>query len=31
MECGFNLNEGDCGCTDDDIDPRLAVLGELLE
>lgn len=31
MECGSNLNEGDCGCVDDDVDPRLAILGELLE
>jgi uncharacterized protein len=30
-ECGANLNEGDCGCRDQDIDPRLAVLKKLLE
>ena len=29
--CGKNLNEGDCGCEDDDIDPRLAKLKELLD
>ena len=31
MVCGFNLNEGDCGCVEDDIDPRLALLGQLLD
>lgn len=30
QECGQNLNEGDCGCQDDDIDPRLKILGSLL-
>ena len=30
QECGQNLNEGDCGCQDDDIDPRFAKLRELL-
>jgi uncharacterized protein len=30
MECGQNLNEADCGCEVDDIDPRLAKLSELL-
>lgn len=30
LECGQNLNEGDCGCQDDDVDPRLAVLRNLL-
>jgi uncharacterized protein len=30
MECGQNLNEADCGCEVDDIDPRLAKLRELL-
>jgi len=29
--CGQNLNEGDCGCEDDEIDPRLAALKELLD
>ena len=31
IECGQNLNEGDCGCENDDIDPRLAQLRTLLE
>ncbi|MCB9420689.1 MAG: DUF177 domain-containing protein [Ardenticatenaceae bacterium] len=31
MECGQNLNEGDCNCQDDDIDPRMAKLRSLLE
>lgn len=26
MECGANLNLGDCGCPEDDIDPRFANL-----
>lgn len=29
-KCGKNLNEGPCGCGED-LDPRLAVLGQLLE
>ncbi len=29
--CGKNLNEGDCGCKNDDTDPRLAVLKDLLK
>lgn len=29
--CGANLNEGDCGCEDDEGDPRLAALRELLD
>lgn len=29
--CGANLNEGDCGCERDDIDPRMAVLKKLLD
>ena len=28
--CGKNLNDGPCGCTAE-TDPRLAVLGQLLE
>ena len=28
--CGKDLNEGDCGCEREDVDPRLAVLKELL-
>ncbi len=31
MECGQNLNLGDCGCVTDDIDPRLAILRQLLD
>jgi uncharacterized protein len=31
QECGQNLNEGDCDCQDDDIDPRLAKLRQLLD
>ena len=30
QECGANLNEGDCGCDDEVIDPRLAALQQLL-
>lgn len=30
MTCGTDLNEGDCGCKPE-IDPRLAVLSQLLE
>ncbi len=29
-KCGKNLNEGDCGCSKDAIDPRLEALRELL-
>jgi uncharacterized protein len=31
MECGHNLNLGDCGCEEEDIDPRLSVLKQLLD
>ena len=31
ISCGQNLNESDCGCVDDDIDPRLAALKALLD
>ena len=31
QECGVNLNEKECGCVFDEIDPRLAKLKELLE
>lgn len=31
MECGHNLNFGDCGCVEEDIDPRLSVLKQLLD
>ncbi len=30
-QCGANLNEGPCSCPTDRIDPRLAVLGDLLK
>lgn len=30
-KCGRNLNEGNCGCVDEEIDPRLGVLKELLK
>ena len=30
IECGQNLNEGDCGCESDPIDPRLSALQQLL-
>ena len=29
--CGRDLNEGDCGCAKKTVDPRLAVLGKLLD
>lgn len=29
--CGVNLNERDCVCAEPDVDPRLAVLGRLLQ
>lgn len=31
QKCGQNWNEGSCECTLDEIDPRLAVLKQLLE
>lgn len=31
MDCGTNLNETDCDCVNDDIDPRFAVLKTLLQ
>ncbi len=31
MHCGADLNEAPCNCKDDDIDPRLAGLAELLQ
>ncbi|MCO5184593.1 MAG: DUF177 domain-containing protein [Anaerolineae bacterium] len=31
VECGQNLNEFDCGCQDDTIDPRLAGLKDFLD
>ena len=30
-KCGKNRNEGDCGCTTKEIDPRLAVLKKFLD
>ncbi len=30
LKCGKNLNEGECECKSDDIDPRLAKLRDLL-
>ena len=30
-KCGKNQNEGDCGCTTKEIDPRLAVLAKFLD
>jgi len=30
MNCGKNLNEGPCDCSDESIDPRLAALKALL-
>ena len=29
--CGANLNDGDCGCTKETGDPRLAVLKQLIQ
>lgn len=29
--CGKDLNRGECRCSGEDVDPRLAVLGELLK
>ncbi|HZQ07047.1 MAG TPA: DUF177 domain-containing protein [Anaerolineae bacterium] len=29
--CGQNWNEGDCDCTDEELDPRFAVLRKLLD
>jgi uncharacterized protein len=31
QRCGKNLNEGECGCTKKDIDPRLAPLQAILD
>lgn len=30
-KCGKNLNMGDCGCPDDEIDPRWAALAEIMK
>ncbi len=29
--CGQDLNQGDCGCPEDDIDPRFSILQKLLD
>lgn len=31
QKCGHDLNESDCGCKNDEIDPRFEVLKSLLE
>jgi uncharacterized protein len=31
VQCGINLNEGECDCVFEEIDPRFAVLKQLLE
>ncbi len=31
VKCGKNLNEGECGCSTKEVDPRLAKLMELLD
>ncbi len=31
LDCGKNLNEGDCDCRRKTVDPRLAILAQLLE
>ena len=31
IKCGKNLNLGDCGCDKREIDPRLAILKQLME
>ncbi len=31
FKCGKNLNEGECGCSTKEVDPRLAKLMELLD
>ena len=31
QRCGKNLNEGDCGCMENEIDPRLEPLRKILE
>ena len=30
-QCGKDLNEGDCGCQTKTVDPRLAILSQLLD
>lgn len=31
QKCGKNLNEGECGCSKKEIDPRLSALADLLK
>jgi uncharacterized protein len=31
MECGHNLNEGDCGCREETIDPRFEILKKFFD
>ena len=31
FKCGKNLNDGECGCSTKEVDPRLAKLMELLD
>lgn len=31
QKCGKDLNEGDCGCSEKEIDPRLSALADLLK
>lgn len=31
ISCGHNLNEGDCGCEPDEVDPRMEALRQLLD
>jgi uncharacterized protein len=31
MECGHNLNEGDCGCQEETIDPRFEILKKFFD
>ena len=31
QHCGADLNEGDCGCSQENIDPRWAALVDIIE
>lgn len=31
QQCGKNLNEGDCGCNKNQVDPRLEILKQLID
>lgn len=31
LQCGANLNEGDCGCSQDTVDPRWSALIDIME